>query len=91
MTVQKRKPTEYRILIRPRSSLGLKLMEVGTIIAFTPQQAQRKAAASIPAIAMTARRQKLSEIAIFAVPATSMKPGFVRFTEVARVQEPANA
>lgn len=90
MTLPKRKPTEYRILIRPRSSQGIKLMEVGTIVAFTPQQAQRKAAASIPAISMTAQKQKLSEIAIFAIPSSSMKPGIVRVSHVARVQEPAN-
>jgi len=87
-TKAKRKPTEYRILIRPQRSKQITLIEVGTIVAFTPQQARRKAAASNEMISDYAKRQKLGEVAILAIPVSSMRPSIVRISQVARVEEP---
>lgn len=84
----KRKPTEYRIFIRPPGTQQASIIEVGTIVAFTPQQARRKAAASNEIISTYAKRQKSGEVTILAIPVSSMKPSIVKISQVARVEEP---
>lgn len=74
---EKRKQTTYRILVvTSKPGANERLMDAGTVEAYTPLTARRRAVTQLPAVQARARRN--GAVTLYAVPALSMKPQVVR-------------
>lgn len=83
----KRQPTDYSIFIEAARNT---LTRVGSVTAFTPQQARSRAAREITAITTAARRSKTGSVTVYSVPATSMKPSSMTVKVTTQSKEKAD-
>jgi len=70
---QKRRATDYNILIA-RAGQPKTLRLVGSVTAFTPDQARSRATKTIPAITAAALKSRAGSVTVYSIPATSMRP-----------------
>ena len=86
--ITKRKPTRYNILVSGETTKPQTLELLGSIVAFTPEQARHRGANQF-ADTLTTGTQPTDRV-LYAVPASSMRPGTVTVRRVISVKKQVN-